>query len=279
MVPILSVVTCSLSASDLVAFVCDFPSLELVDLIAVVQGDQEMSALQALADVPSVRLLRLEKPGLSIARNFGVSVALGEWCIFPDDDCRFEPDAIANLTELLSVQDQGCGLLRIRWPEADRLPAAEFDQLTLWQQALSISSIEVVARRSSIAAIGGFDEQLGLGARYGAAEDSDLVRRLLGSSGKVSLLDSVVVHHEGASRGMRGPAAVRLRRAYSRARGYGAYLSKHGRGLPWIAAGAARLLVQSKRSTALGFPLRLAHALGRLSGSLSWRVREGAGWR
>lgn len=58
-------------------------------------------AAQLAAAAPNARLLRVEEPGLSIARNAGAGAAHAEYICYLDDDALAEPDLVA--TALLAL--------------------------------------------------------------------------------------------------------------------------------------------------------------------------------
>lgn len=58
-------------------------------------------------DVPSVRWIRQENQGVSIARNEGARIARGEFLTFLDADDYWEPDFLASMRELVSLHPDG----------------------------------------------------------------------------------------------------------------------------------------------------------------------------
>ena len=74
-------------------------------------GDAAAAELARLvAGLPNARLLRLDQPGVSAARNAGAHAAAGEFLGFLDDDAIPAPDWIERILQVLA--------------EADPLPAA-----------------------------------------------------------------------------------------------------------------------------------------------------------
>ncbi|MGY0194252.1 glycosyltransferase family 2 protein [Leptothrix sp. BB-4] len=241
-----------------------------------------------------VQHLRLARPNLSAARNAGIAVARGRWVAFPDDDCWYEPDTVAQLLDVLARQPGWQGAV-IDWVEQSRSHAqpsghavdADADprlSLPAWRRFRGgdASSIALVLDAALLRTLGGFDERLGVGQRYGAAEETDLVLRALAAGAVIGRVPQARVHHHHP--GQQPPREVdwrRWRQAMARGRGTGALYAKHR--LAW--AVRLRGLVgpswQACRA-GQGWPglwLALATAAGRLQGALSWwwSMRDGAG--
>ncbi len=93
--------------------------------ILVVDSASEPATQAALAElvagIAGARLLRLDEPGLSLARNAAVSSATGQWVAFLDDDTVPFPDyVVALLSVIRRVPEQVAffgGRLKPRWPE------------------------------------------------------------------------------------------------------------------------------------------------------------------
>ncbi|MFN8639656.1 MAG: hypothetical protein U0360_09415 [Dehalococcoidia bacterium] len=88
------------------------------------------------------------------------------------------------------------------------------------------ATANMAARREVCERLGGFDEQLGVGATFRSCEDNDFCERAIRAGFAVLQDPRIEVLHWGARARLDG-AADRLRYDYSR--GYGAMLMKHAR--------------------------------------------------
>ena len=183
---------------------------------------------RGLASGLHIRHLRLEPPSLSGARNLGIAQAKGEIIGFPDDDCWYEPDTVAQVrlafeqtgnvegvvgswVELLACSD-GAGPI-------GSLSYAEWRSF----QSKGASSITLFFRSRLFERLGGFDERFGVGKWYGAAEETDFILRALASGARVDYCPSAKVHHAlPFSSGTSLLASCRAMRA--RGRGTGGHL-------------------------------------------------------
>jgi glycosyltransferase involved in cell wall biosynthesis len=158
------------------------------DLVLVMRGCDEPAAeadrgLVRLHPVPSplkISLSRARNLGLEHASRLGLLQTCGR-IAFPDDDARY-PDGLLARVDALLDGEAGivCGPYA---PDRDSLNRSRFpstrDRLTPRLVMRVASSNNLFFRAEVVRAVGGFDERLGLGARYGASEDSDYVLRAL----------------------------------------------------------------------------------------------------
>nr|WP_255575169.1 glycosyltransferase family A protein [Caldovatus aquaticus] len=117
------------------------------------------------------------------ARNLGLRAARGEIVGFPDDDCLYPPglldrvDAAFRADPALAVltgpaESPAGGLGSGRWRE-------EGGPITLDNLWTSVIEFNLFLRRDLALALGGFDERLGPGTRFGSGEGNDLVARAI----------------------------------------------------------------------------------------------------
>ena len=115
---ILSIVICSHNRANDVLECVDalLPQLATarVDLLVVdsmSDPDHEAILREGISQRPLARLLRLDRPGLSEARNAGISATSGRWVAFLDDDAVPAPNWLTELLGVLERIPEDCGAI------------------------------------------------------------------------------------------------------------------------------------------------------------------------
>ncbi len=201
------------------------------------------------------------QPGLSRARNVGLPHARGDVVAFPDDDCSYSPGLLKRVCAFLESHPQMDGLTGRVVDQHGRSGTARFDdepglldQSNVWQRT---SSITLFLRRRIVERIGGFDEELGVGAGtiWGGGEDIDYPLRALRAGFKLYYSPEITAFHPS-------PQEYDYAKLASRAYGYGAGIGrvwrKHRYPLQLVAyyllrpaGGAALSLASGDRAKAL----------------------------
>ncbi len=200
--PLLSVVLCSHARPDYLA-VC------LAALAAQQDGQAEILVVDsasppeaavriaALAEEHGARLLRTDRPGLSLARNLGLADAAGAWVAYLDDDAVPAADWQARLLARIAMLPADVGVVggRImpRWeaPLPAWWPDGLRGVLTIveWEGCGEVGrgtppDVAVYGANMAFAAqplreVGGFPEALGrIGERLLSGEEEEVVARL-----------------------------------------------------------------------------------------------------
>lgn len=159
-----------------------------VEIVVALQGPQEplrRLIAQHLANHPHVSVVTCEK-GISHARNVAVAAARQPWdvVIFVDDDLVLADDFVAETARCFSrggVDFVSAVIL----PEGGRggrtaVPTQDvpLTRATVWRHALEPGS---AFSRQALEAVGGFDEELGIGCPtpWQSGEGTDLMLRLM----------------------------------------------------------------------------------------------------
>lgn len=143
-----------------------------------------------------VKYVHSEKKGLSYNRNIGLKIATGDIICFPDDDCTFYKDTLRKVVSVLS--DESCDFCigRIfdrstnkviikKWP-------SKIISINKFNSYFLNSSITLFIKKDSMLF---FNEDLGVGAKYGSCEDADYIYRLLINKSKGKYNPNIEVWH------------------------------------------------------------------------------------
>jgi GT2 family glycosyltransferase len=184
------------------------------EVIVVDQDPSETvrSAVSA-SGLPGVRYLEQPRLGLSASRNLALRSATQPVLAVTDDDCVPDPSWLAAVSDALGRPPQPGAVTGRILPLGDPPPGAyavslrESDEpadhaLRLMPWAVG-SGGNFAAPVDLLRAHGGWDERLGTGSRGRAAEDADLIDRLLASGALIRYEPAAIVRHEWQTRSRR----------------------------------------------------------------------------
>jgi GT2 family glycosyltransferase len=205
-VPI-SVVVCTMNRPEALArclhalLAADPPPAEVV---VVDQGSQPLEeALRA-----RVEYVPMEDRGVSRARNHGAAAAQHDLLAFTDDDCVPAPGWIGAIAaaydeggdgvtgRVLPLPGHATGVAVSSRTSAHRRTFSGPGQVP-WDIG---TGGNLSLHRRALDAVGGFDEALGPGTRGRAAEDVDLLYRVVAAGFAIRYEPRAVVYHELKSR-------------------------------------------------------------------------------
>jgi len=181
---------------------------ELIDRwLLVVRGDVDQRLLHAAREAlkGKAELEVVESPvcGLSRARNDGLLrlAHLGLTTpnvivLFPDVDCVFHQNARERAISAMVDAEIAVGpyapsdelVDRVRWPRAE--PVLDTQVL-----ARVVASAGLLVRGNILPQVGFFDERLGVGAQYGAGEDTEFVLRAHALGKAIQYFEAPVMLH------------------------------------------------------------------------------------
>jgi GT2 family glycosyltransferase len=260
------------------------------ELLVVDQSTDAHAELAALGSVRGcdVSYLHTSSSGLSRARNIGLRAARCEVVVLLDDDMLVERDWLERLLaghaaggpravatgRVLAGPDEGDGGTV---PPAALVTRATPAVYRGRQPTDVVPGANVALYRAVALALGGYDERLGAGARFGSADDNDMGLRLLDAGCEVRHVPDAVVLHR-AWRTPRGRALMR----WTYGRGKGAFYAKHMRRGDRYALARMRADTRARvRAVRRGLPrapaVAAGHVLylaGMLSGAAEWLLRE-----
>lgn len=253
------------------------------DELLVVDQSRDPSTREAFGALAGVTLVPSPRQGLSAARNHGARRARNDVVVFCDDDMRVTPGWLRALAEPVRSHERLVTTGRVeRDPEDEGgiVPALVLEPEPAVHTTRGPRDVlaggNMAIRAADLEAIGGFDERLGPGSHFPAAEDNDLGLRLLTSGHTIRYEPAALVYHRAWRRSASYPV-VRWRYG----RGKGAFYAKNS--VPGDRYGrqraAADLGVRARRMpTVLHRPIYAAgevlYAAGVVVGGLEWLLRE-----
>jgi GT2 family glycosyltransferase len=236
----------SLPPTSLIICSRNRPKLLLETVASVLQGDEVPTELVIIdqSDTPhsilatlttdracEIHYLWTHSVGLSRARNTGIAAGQHAIVAIIDDDMFVTPAWFGSLIRALINAGEGAVVTGRVLPTAAEVPGG-------FVPAFVVSEVPAVYEgrigtdvlagghmatyRSTLNAVGGFDERLGAGTEFPAADDNDLGFRLLEAGYRIIFTPEAVLYH----RAWRGNGEyLHMRWCYGR--GKGGYYTKY----------------------------------------------------
>lgn len=173
-------------------------SLEKIEVIIVDQNKKLNLApiINKYRSTLNIKYIKSNIMGLSKNRNIGIAEATGEIIAFPDDDCEYLKETLITVNNILLKNN--CDLIMGKIIKRDGT-----DSLRKWDSNECVvtkgnfykksSSITMFIRNSSMDVK--LNERLGVGEKFGACEDADLIYRACKNKLKVIYTPDVKVYH------------------------------------------------------------------------------------
>jgi glycosyltransferase involved in cell wall biosynthesis len=200
------------------------------ELIIVDQNEDDRLEASLLQAKLLFRILHLRsESGLSRARNVGMAFATGDIIAFPDDDCWYPDGLLARVVATFQSHPSVDGLTGRSEDGHGQASGGSFSPCqgrvgieNVWKQGISYT---IFLRSSVCAAVGPFDEELGVGARtrFGSGEETDYLIRGVKLGFNIQYLPDLVVFHPNPILYNRNHRA----KAFRYGVGMGKVLSKH----------------------------------------------------
>ena len=144
-------------------------------------NDETEKLVQNL-DCDWIKYKRVEYKGLSKARNEAIQMATGDVFCLIDDDAYYKSDYLQKVVEHIKNNSKWIisgfmkdGLTNRDFVDYSKVP--EGKSLSYWRITRYCPSPAISFTRELIDSVGVFDEDFGVGAKYGAAEETDLLLR------------------------------------------------------------------------------------------------------
>lgn len=206
---------------------------ENYEIVVVDQSENDKtSQIIEKIDSKKIKYRHVAFKGLSKARNLALDLAQGDYICLTDDDARYDNDYLENLCNHYK-NDATLIISGVLWDAINKRSFVDYEKLPE-NRCLNTRQIFRYCPSPAITfpyevfkKIGYFDENFGVGAKYGAGEETDYLLRACSSGYRViHFKDVSAVHpHEKANAAV--DERAKKRKAYNYPFGTGALYRKH----------------------------------------------------
>lgn len=168
------------------------------------------------------------RKGLSLARNEGIKISTGEFICFLDDDAEYRDDFLQRAYEIL-IENKDIVILsgkildkKTKIPFLSGMNDNNFKRLNSKNLFTKFSSSSLIISMNVIKSEHGFDENLGVGSKFGSAEESDLILRINYIDNNIFYFSTLIVYHPYVD-----TREIGSTKAFNYGKGLGALCKKH----------------------------------------------------
>lgn len=174
----------------------------------------------------NINYVHIDEIGLSNARNIGLKFAKGEYICLMDDDAEYKEDVLEKAAEYLSEFDveviSGKIIDQItKLPALKGMKKYKITNVNIFNAFNYCMSPSMIIKKC-ILEENGFDSDFGVGKKFGAGEETDLVLNILNKQGKVIYNPKILVYHPYLKK-----ENIPLEKVLNYNKGFGALFKKH----------------------------------------------------
>ncbi|MGL5780688.1 glycosyltransferase family 2 protein [Cetobacterium sp.] len=186
------------------------------------QDDKVQKIYEKYKNRLEIKYIKSLKKGLSYNRNIGLELETGEIIGFPDDDCEYNENTLEKIYEFFQAKNNfdiySCGV-------EDKLTGEKFNFLKNSQNITKKNLMKVgcsitffIKKKNNFNIK--FDNDLGVGAKFGSGEETDFISSLLNINYNGYYFSNEYIYHEVKQ------VIPTIQRYYSYGLGYGALSKK-----------------------------------------------------
>jgi glycosyltransferase involved in cell wall biosynthesis len=195
------------------------------------------------------------KPGLAAARNVGLTFVTGNIVAFPDDDCWYDSNTLADALNKFKGQPS-LAIVSGRTVDHEGKPSVSLflerpARISRKNYLKCGNSASIFYRREVFADIGRFDIRLGVnsGTEFQSSEESDILLRALDAGLIAQFFPDLRVYHGQVDSALTN---AHINRAKTYGLGFGALLRKHRFPLSLVTYRVSRPLLSAAFYLVLG---------------------------
>ncbi len=194
------------------------------EIIIIDQSDEPYGDFSDLSS--NVKYFHIKEKGLSLSRNFGLKYVTGDVVGLMDDDAEYLPNVLEVVNSFFSSHNDVSMISGkvVDFNSNNVYLSGMKDKYTVITEANLFNCCTSAAIFYRTATLKGqkFDEDFGVGRKWGSAEESDFVLRSLYLGNKAVYYPDVVIKHPYVDK-----RSIPFSRIENYGLGYGALIAKH----------------------------------------------------
>ena len=166
-----------------------FDSLEnqnnkLFELIIVSQGNHDIIEELLKKFTFKYTQIKIEKRGLSLARNIGMKYVNGNYVVLADDDAWYPKDSINTIITEMKNNNEDIICFKI----FDPISGKYYKNYSKHKQ--KVGTIQILKKSKIV-----FNEEFGLGSKFQSGEENLIINDLRKEGYKIKFIDKTIVYH------------------------------------------------------------------------------------
>lgn len=213
--------------------------------------------------------------GLSKARNEAMRLANGDYICLVDDDAYYPKDYLNTLCGHINETYEKYIYTGRMWDSIKKDYFVRYDKLKnarplSWREMIRYCPSPCITFPAELVeTIGYFDEEFGVGAKYGAGEETDYLLRAAFANYRTVYYENILIEHPHKKLVVNTNVGNEQEKAVNYARGIGAMYRKHFRHYE-VYLPALELLLKDIVKTVIGKPLAKYIFNGHLEGFMQY---------
>ena len=151
--------------------------------------------------------IKINKKGLSVARNAAIKKVRGDILTFSDDDCWYKEDSMKFINEFFKSNKSQIAVFQHFDPDTKKYPKnypAEAKNNISKKRILNQSSIDIFINTQIVSDyVIGFDERFGVGSKYNSGEENIYLMDLYKKGYRIDYYPEIVSYHPTKFDGIR----------------------------------------------------------------------------
>lgn len=176
-----------------------FKDFEVI-LVDQNETDKLINKLKSLNHQLAITYVKA-KPGLSKARNIGLTKSIGDIIAFPDDDCLYPVDTLEKVNFIFEEKTNLDGITGVSVDKNMKLnngfeskDISLLNKYNVWKKGISYT---IFLKKKCFENNLYFNENLGVGSNtiFGSGEETDLLLRIINNKNQIEYHPNIFVKH------------------------------------------------------------------------------------